>query len=62
MDFVTHQAMVKQQGKDTNLACAFHQKEIKKKENQKTLGMPRGCFTSPQISTVAHGCQQWWVM
>jgi hypothetical protein len=29
MDFVSHQAFVKQQGKDADLACAYQQKEIK---------------------------------
>jgi hypothetical protein len=29
MDFVSHQAFVKQQGKDADLARAYHQKEIK---------------------------------
>jgi cellobiose-specific phosphotransferase system component IIA len=38
MDFVTHQAYVKQQSKDANLAHAYHQKEIKKKETQSNLG------------------------
>jgi hypothetical protein len=38
MDFVSHQAFIKQQGKDANLACAYHQKEIKKKDTQSNLG------------------------
>jgi chromosome segregation ATPase len=38
MDFVSHQAMVKQQGKDADLARAFQQKQIKRKENQTNLG------------------------
>jgi hypothetical protein len=36
--FVTHQAFVKQQGKDADLARSFHQKEIKKKDVQSNLG------------------------
>jgi chromosome segregation ATPase len=38
MDFVTHQAHVKQQSKDADLARAYHQKEMKKKDNQSNLG------------------------
>ncbi len=38
MDFVSHQAFVKQQGKDADLAQAYHQKEIKKKDTQSNLG------------------------
>jgi hypothetical protein len=37
-DFVTHQALVKQQSKDSDLAQAIHQKEVKKKDVQAKLG------------------------
>jgi hypothetical protein len=37
-DFVTHQAFVKQPSKDSNLARAIHQKEVKKKDVQLNLG------------------------
>ncbi len=37
-DFVTHQALLKQQGKDSDLARAIHQKEVKKKEVKSNLG------------------------
>jgi hypothetical protein len=37
-DFVTHQALLKQQGKDSDLAWAIHQKEVKKKDMQSNLG------------------------
>jgi chromosome segregation ATPase len=37
-DFITHQALLKQQGKDSDLARAIHQKEVKKKDVQSNLG------------------------
>jgi hypothetical protein len=37
-DFVTHQAFVKQQSKDSNVTQAIHQKEVKKKDVQSYLG------------------------
>jgi hypothetical protein len=47
-DFVTHQAFVKQQSKDSNLAKAIHQKEVKKKMCNATLDLqPTCCTTCP---------------
>jgi hypothetical protein len=45
-DFVSHQAFVKQVSKDANLAHAFQQKEIKKRDVQSTKwqkGGKEGC-------------------
>jgi hypothetical protein len=35
---VTHQALLNQEGKDSNLAQAIHQKEVKKKDMHSNLG------------------------
>jgi hypothetical protein len=37
-DFVSHQAFVKQVSKDSDLAQAYHQKEVKKKDVQSNFG------------------------
>jgi hypothetical protein len=46
-DFVTPQAILKQQGKDIDLAPAIHQKEVKKRMCNRTLDLQPTCSTAP---------------
>jgi hypothetical protein len=67
MDFVSHQAFVKQQGKDFDLARAYHQKEIKKKDTQQsnlgftanmlhiTSNLNGGMWSSTSVGDVSFG-------
>jgi hypothetical protein len=46
-DFVTHQTILKHQGKDSDLARAIHQKEVKKRTCNQTLDLQPTCSTTP---------------